>query len=631
MNSENEVKNRFNSTIRKRKLAESNGKTGFVGPSYTSDEDQDNRIDDDVQQRYQCNAESSVPLRYMSKKMRHNPEVSRSVPKYPGRSYPSIPQGYSIISLSRDDMNALHIAERLLKRLFITETSFTPQGVSQLMSILSMTHFNDMASTFASLNMVPITNIADHEPHTPSSGITSMVSSENEGPESDHPDQLRVDTGRSVGSYDQSVFHRLKNKKMGTIQRRVSSDKSLWAPAEDQSEPHRFTPPPSAAATTGIPSSSPSLSSPGSFPSQDPSYQKMPFYPSMPPRGRSPYREGNIKQVNNLSASLPVYEDDSRNCSQWQKQEQGNCGKSDGNERDSDGDGEGDGDGDGDADGVGRDKSESENKDFVHPYSQLSDAAYYNPPCAMTERSVDTQCSSPFSLFEELTCSSPSWDCFSPAYTPNMTALPSATHSPNAQETGQMEGRGPHKKRKLLPLNDPPTPKLAKSTASVTTDQLKTKNFSRSESSSVTNEKGSLEDDIVVEALRMLSGSSRSRNKGHRSGASSVSGGYNFFHPSDGCDTDYMSTFSLSDTPMSSRPQSPTRLVLDDPSLVLPGQMDGLKMNSSYFSLSTTPWSSRPESPEDNRSQILPENMNSLKMCYEMSHADSTDKISSYY
>jgi hypothetical protein len=624
MNSENEVKNRFNSTIRKRKLAESNRKTGFVGPSYTSDEDQDNRNDDETQRRYQCNAESSVPLRYMSKKIRHNPEVSRSVPKYPGRSYPSIPQGYSIISLSRDDMNALHIAERLLNRLFITETFFTPQGVSQLMSILSMTNFNDIASTFASLNMVPITNIADHEPNTPSSGITSMVSSENEGPESDRPDQLRVDTGRSGGSYDQSVFHRLKNKKMGAIQR--GSDKSLWAPAEDQSEPHRFTPPQSAAAGTAMPSSSPS---PVTFPSQDLSYQKMPFYPSMPIRGRSPHREGTVKPVGNLSASLPVYEEDSGNCSQWQKQRQGNYGKCDGNERDSDGDGEGDGDGD--ADEVGRDKSDSENKDFVHPFSQLSDAAYYNPPSAMTERSVDTQCSSPFSLFEELTCSSPSWDCFSPAYTPNMTALPSATHSPNAQEAGHMEGRGPHKKRKLLPPNDPPTPKLGQSTATVTTDQLRTKNFSRSESSSVTNEKGSLEDDIVVEALRMLSGSSRSRNKGHRSGASSVSGGYNFFHPSDGCDTDYMSTFSLSDTPMSSRPQSPTRLVLDDPSLVLPGQMDGLKMNSSYFSLSTSPWSSRPESPEDNRSQILPENTNSLKMCYEMLHAPNTDKISSYY
>ena len=89
-----------------------------------------------------------------------------------------------------------------------------------------------------------------------------------------------------------------------------------------------------------------------------------------------------------------------------------------------------------------------------------------------------------------------------------------------------------------------------------------------------------------------------------------------------------MSSFSLSDTPMSSMPQSPTRLVLDDPSLVLPGQMDGLKMNSSYFSLSTTPWSSRPESPEDNRSQIQSDNIN-MKMCYEMSHEINTDKISS--
>lgn len=131
-------------------------------------------------------------------------------------------------------------------------------------------------------------------------------------------------------------------------------------------------------------------------------------------------------------------------------------------------------------------------------------------------------------------------------------------------------------------------------------DLQKPKYFSRSTSCSCMSDRGSVEDDIVVEALRMLSGSSRAAQKSNRgSGASSVSGGYNFFNPSDGGDTDYMSSFSLSTTPFCSRPQSPTRLVLDDPSLILPCQMDGLKMNTSYFSLSTTPWSSRPESPED--------------------------------
>jgi hypothetical protein len=146
------------------------------------------------------------------------------------------------------------------------------------------------------------------------------------------------------------------------------------------------------------------------------------------------------------------------------------------------------------------------------------------------------------------------------------------------------------------------------------------------------SDRGSLEDDIVVEALRMLSGSSRTFQKGHReSSASSVSGGYNYFQTSDGGDTDYMSSFSLSTTPFTSRPQSPTRMVLDDPSLVLPGQMDGLKMNTSYFSLSATSWSSRNESPNafpDDNSLILPEQMDSLKMCYDI---DVTQDINVKY
>ena len=241
----------------------------------------------------------------------------------------------------------------------------------------------------------------------------------------------------------------------------------------------------------------------------------------------------------------------------------------------------------------------------------------------MIERSGGSQCSSPFSLFEELTCSSPSWDCFSPAYTPSMTALPSATHSPTALDgTGaQPSSRGPHKKRKFLPINDPLATRFT-STSSSVSDHKMSKDISPSSSFSCTNERGSLEDDIVVEALRMLSGSVKSlhHHKGIRSGASSVSGGYNFFHPSDGCDTDYLSSFSLSDTPQSSRQQSPTRMVLDDPCLVLPGQMDGLKMNSSYFSLSTTPWSSRPESPHNEYHRITPQNIDGLKMCYEIPH-----------
>ena len=227
----------------------------------------------------------------------------------------------------------------------------------------------------------------------------------------------------------------------------------------------------------------------------------------------------------------------------------------------------------------------------------------------ITERSNGSQCSSPFSLFEELTCSSPSWDCFSPVYTPSMTAPPSANHSPVLQigvPQGQ-GGRGPHKKRKFLPLNDPNAPKFdttprERSPDSSVSDHKRAKGISRSSSYTSLNNRGSLEDDIVVEALRMLSGRSRSMQKGHRSGGSSISGGYDYFNPSDSCDTDYMSSFSLSDTPISSRAHSPTRMMLDDPTLLLPGQMDGLRMNSSYFSLTNAPWSRRVELTSDDTS-----------------------------
>ena len=188
-----------------------------------------------------------------------------------------------------------------------------------------------------------------------------------------------------------------------------------------------------------------------------------------------------------------------------------------------------------------------------------------------------------------------------------MTAPQSANHSPVLQIGVPQGGRGPHKKRKFLPLNDPNAPKFdttprEQSPDSSVSDHKRAKGISRSSSYSCLNNRGSLEDDIVVEALRMLSGRSRSLQKGHRSGGSSISGGYDYFNPSDSCDTDYMSSFSLSDTTLSSRAQSPTRMMLDDPTLLLPGQMDGLRMNSSYFSLTNAPWSRRVGFPSDGSS-----------------------------
>ena len=350
--SENEVKNRFNSTIRKRKLAETNGKMGYGGPSYTSDEDQDTRNEEEANSDLYI-ADAGTPSRFSAKRTRQNsePHAFRNVPKHPSRGYPSIPQGYSIISLSRDDLKALHIAEKLLKRIVSMNS---PLHIIQLMNLLSMTHLNDISTTYSSLNMVPITNIADHEPQTTSSGMTSMVSSENEGPERELPDQLRVDTGRNFSLFDQSAFQRLKSKKQNTAFRRAGGGSCLWAPAEDPSESQRYPPSTSTVGSSFVVE----VGTEGEV--QQESCQKV-FYPGMQPRCRSPQREeSEDKDTTDISAALPVFEDEGMSTAMWQNAQQEGFGKTDGNERDSDGDGgvdvEGDGEGYADAEGAGRDK-----------------------------------------------------------------------------------------------------------------------------------------------------------------------------------------------------------------------------------------------------------------------------------
>ena len=324
------MKNRFNSTIRKRKLAESNGKSCFNGPSYTSDDDQNCQNEYEGHEN-QYNIESSTPSRNVSKRMRHTiePQVFRtSFPKYPCRSYPTIPQGYSIISLSKDDIRALNIAERLLKRLVFLDSPISPRYVSQLMSLLSMTQATDTTSTFASLNMVHITNIADHEPPTSSSGITSLASSENEGPVADHSERLRVDTGRCFGSTDPSSFHRLKNKKINTILKRTASETCLWAPAEDQSESQRIV----SASTASVGSAQSSLKL----------YYQDTSHGGSPQRGLG--QDPDRKYIDGTSASLPVYEDEVRDMSIWQNVDNVNFGKIDSNSSILEEDGDVDGD-----------------------------------------------------------------------------------------------------------------------------------------------------------------------------------------------------------------------------------------------------------------------------------------------
>ena len=317
------MKNRFNSTIRKRKLAESNGKSCFSGPSYTSDEEQNCQNEYESQEN-QYNIEPVTPSRNLSKRMRHNiePQVFRSFPKYPCRSYPTIPQGYSIISLSKDDIRALNIAERLLKRLVFLDSPISPRYVSQLMSLLSMSQANDTTFTFASLNMVHITNIADHEPPTSSSGITSLASSENESPGADHSEGLRIDTGRCFVSSDQSSYHRLKNKRLNTTLKRTPSEACLWAPAEDQSESQRIV----SATAAAVGSSAQPI-------------PKLYFQDTL--QGNSPERDQHNKYIDGTSASLPVYEDEVRDTSIWQNVDIVNFGKIDSNSTLLEGDGDG--------------------------------------------------------------------------------------------------------------------------------------------------------------------------------------------------------------------------------------------------------------------------------------------------
>lgn len=185
-----------------------------------------------------------------------------------------------------------------------------------------MTDLNDISSTFASLNMVPITNIADHEPPTTTS---SSSRTENEG---DSSEPLRVDISRPFGVYNQTSLHQIKNKKLNNICKKSSSDNHLWAPAEDQSESQRVS-------TSS--SSSSSL------------YQKTqtPFYAPILPRSRSPAvgeigenlvigENGEISKIGenrkgapNLDASLPVdFEEESNTTSSlWTGGDQGEYDK----------------------------------------------------------------------------------------------------------------------------------------------------------------------------------------------------------------------------------------------------------------------------------------------------------------
>lgn len=220
-------------------MLDSNCRSEFSAPTIdTSDDELDNRNEEDVYHDQRIH-EAALPARHTTqKKMRTESHTFRTSPS---NNYPTIPQGYSIISLSKDDLKALHLAERLLKKLVQMDSPISPLYVNQLMSLLSLTHMSDFASTFASLNMIPITNIADHEsPTTPASTISSATSTEFETQDCESHDSLRVDIGRSYGMYNQPPIQHLKSKKLSNVFKKSFGENHLWAPAEDQVESKRF-------------------------------------------------------------------------------------------------------------------------------------------------------------------------------------------------------------------------------------------------------------------------------------------------------------------------------------------------------------------------------------------------------
>ena len=348
--SENEVKNRFNSTIRKRKLAESDGRPGFTGPpADASDDELDNRNEEDVYHD-QRNFEAALPMRQAAhKKMRTE---SHSFRPSPSRNYPTIPQGYSIISLSKDDLKALHIAERLLRKLVQMDSPISPLYINQLMSLLTLTHVSDFASIFASLNMIPITNIAEHEsPITPSSTKSGITATEFESQDYESHESLRVDSNRGFGMFDPQSVQHLKNKKFGYVFKKSSGENHLWAPAEDQVESKRFKL--SSNINSNSDSSRDILSSPSlSSVYRQEQLSQSSFSPTLGgPRG--PYdscdRNGNCNNNSNdsgssesrtspiLDASLPVdFEEGNISNEVWTNQNQINQVKNEHMEQDRD-------------------------------------------------------------------------------------------------------------------------------------------------------------------------------------------------------------------------------------------------------------------------------------------------------
>lgn len=158
--SENEVKNRFNSTIRKRK-----------GSDISTSAVSTNESDDDHERTAEDKEDSvGAVVKIKTDKVRKNlksmitaqPKTTTQVQTNRGSNL--IPSNCCIISVSKDDVQDLILAEKLFDQL-MSQTEYSRSSLYyKLMSTLLEDNVSDnpaFPSTISSLNMVKISNIAD--------------------------------------------------------------------------------------------------------------------------------------------------------------------------------------------------------------------------------------------------------------------------------------------------------------------------------------------------------------------------------------------------------------------------------------------------------------------------------------
>lgn len=159
-------------------------------------------------------------------------------PQKPTNLYrPSVPDGYMIISMSKDDTKALQTAEKLLNNLVPTDDPSCPFFINQLMSLLSMVPAPDLSTITSSLNMVPITSLADYDvpirPHVTEKGT---ISTEDTDYDIESTKPLWIETNRDFRLNRDISLNRTVNKKnYHSINKEMEAEKSLWLPQRQAS------------------------------------------------------------------------------------------------------------------------------------------------------------------------------------------------------------------------------------------------------------------------------------------------------------------------------------------------------------------------------------------------------------